>query len=140
MLSGPENPIRKNDPPVDPADEELLQKIAVMVVRRGLAVPAVFFLESTKPLSFLGSQALVFLEPFVKSFLNIASYDRFVSMMEDRKNIEKLITRIEDLDEEARVEEKRRGKAEKEARRIAAAAGVPREPLGRRVWNWFRGK
>jgi hypothetical protein len=49
-------------------DEALITAIASRVVRMGLAVPAVFFLESSKPLSFIGSQALVFLEPFVKAF------------------------------------------------------------------------
>ncbi len=56
-------------------DEALIAAVAGRVVRMGLAVPAVFFLESTKPLSFVGSQALVFFEPFVKAFLNLASYD-----------------------------------------------------------------
>ena len=68
-----------------------------------------------KPLSFVGSQALVFLEPFVKAFLNLASYDRFTALMEDRKNVERLIRKIEELeDERARKE-----REEKAARRAA---------------------
>ncbi len=106
----------------------------------GLAAPAIFFLESSKPLSFIGSQALVFLEPFVKSILNVASYDRFVALLEDRRNIEKLIVRIEDLDEQFRLEEKERQKKEKEAARIAAAGGVRPDPLGRRILRWFLGR
>lgn len=106
-------------------DEALLTAVAGRVVRMGMAVPAVFFLESTKPLSFVGSQALVFLEPFVKAFLNLASYDRFTTLMEDRKNVERLIRKIEELeDERARKE-----KDEKAARRAAKGKGKRR---------WFR--
>jgi hypothetical protein len=97
-------------------DRRLIDAVAARVVRMGLAVPAIFFLESTKPLSYVGSQALVFLEPFVKSVLTVASYDRFVALLEDRSNVEKLLRRIEDLDEEARArekEEKKRAKDEK---------------------------
>ncbi|MFB3909149.1 MAG: hypothetical protein ACE15D_12180 [Candidatus Eisenbacteria bacterium] len=97
-------------------DEKLLTAVATKIVRMGLAVPAVFFLESSKPLSFVGSQALVFFEPFVKAFLNVASYDRFTALMEDRKNVERLIRRVEELEEErarAEREEKARKRAEK---------------------------
>ncbi len=97
-------------------DQRLIDAVAGRVVRMGLAVPAIFFLESTKPLSYIGSQVLVFLEPFVKSVLTVSSYDRFVTLLEDRANVEKLLRRIEDLDEAARErekEEKKRAKAER---------------------------
>jgi len=58
----------------DMTNEELLDAVAKRVVGMRLAVPAVFFLESTKPLSFLGSQLLIFLQPFVQAFLKIKSY------------------------------------------------------------------
>ncbi len=108
------------------ADEALLQGIAARIVRMGLAVPAVFFLESSKPLSFIGSQALVFLEPFVKAFLNLKSYDRFTALMEDRQSIERLIQKIE-LSEEERAKAEREGKA---ARRAAKG-----EKGGRWFWR-----
>jgi ABC-type Zn2+ transport system substrate-binding protein/surface adhesin len=116
----------------------------------GLAVPAIFFLESTKPLSYIGSQVLVFLEPFVKSVLTLASYDRFVALVEDRANVEKLLRRIEEMDEEARErekEEKKRAKAEnRQAQEVRAAnqaarraAGLPGElPRWRRILGRVR--
>jgi hypothetical protein len=107
-------------------DEALLTAIASRVVRMGMAVPAVFFLESSKPLSFIGSQALVFLEPFVKAFLNLKSYDRFTALMEERENVERLIQKVEQLEEErARAE-----RAEKVARRAAKG-----EKGGRWFWR-----
>jgi hypothetical protein len=106
-------------------DEALIAAVAGRVVRMGLAIPAIFFLESTKPLSFVGSQALVFFEPFVKAFLNLASYDRFTALMEDRKNVERLIRKVEELEDE-RARQEREAKA---ARRAAKGKGHRR---------WFR--
>lgn len=106
-------------------DQEILDAVAGRVVRMQLAVPAVFFLESTKPLSFLGSQLLVFLQPFVQAFLSTQAYERFAHLMEDRENVEALIRRVEELDEDARAKEKARKaeakkrKAEEKARKRA---------------------
>jgi len=97
-------------------DDALLDAIAGRIAKMGLGVPAIFFLESSKPLSFLGSQFLVFIEPFVKTFVDIKNYDRFCLMMEDRNNVEKLIQRVEDLEEKIK-EEKRLQKKEKKAER-----------------------
>ncbi len=125
-------------PPGDAAgeDEELLRKIAEKVVRMGLAIPAVFFLESSKPLSFIGSQALVFFEPFVKAFLNLRSYDRFATLMEERKNVERLIRLIETIEDDrakAEGDAKKAARAAKEAEREARGEKGERE----RRW-WFR--
>ena len=94
----------------------LLDAVATRIARMGLGVPAIFFLESSKPLSFLGSQFLVFIEPFVKTFIDIKNYDKFCLMMEDRSNVEKLILKVEELEEKAK-EEKRQQKKEKKAER-----------------------
>lgn len=117
-------------------DEELLRKVAGKAVRMGLAVPAVFFLESSKPLSFIGSQALVFFEPFVKAFLNLSSYDRFSALMEDRKNVERLIRLIEQLEDERATKERDTKKAAREARAAERAARGEKGERERR-W-WFR--
>lgn len=116
MIDGSAVPPPPGPTPEEEEDRKLIDAVAGRVVRMGLAVPAIFFLESTKPLSYVGSQVLVFLEPFVKSVLTVVSYDRFVALLEDRRNIETLLRRIEDLDEEARErekEEKKRAQAEK---------------------------
>ncbi len=105
-------------------DRELIEKVAAAIVARGMTTPAIFLLESSKPLSFLGSQALHFLEPFVRSLLDAPSYTRFAKALEDRENVERLLVRIEALDEEAR----RGTRAASAAARAAKAAGrVARE-------------
>ena len=93
-------------------DEELLDQVASYVVRRGLGTPAVFFLESSKPMSFVGSQALVFFEPFIRVFLSTERYQRFASLMEHRSNFEYLIQRIE-------AAENAQSQKEREAKRAA---------------------
>ncbi len=112
-------------------DERLLDSVAARVVRMRLAVPAIFFLESTKPLSFVGSQALVFFQPFVETFLTVRGYERFAELLEDRANLERLIRRIEALDEEERLEARDRRAEERRARRAKQASGE-RQAGGRR--------
>jgi len=77
------------------SDEEILDRVAGRIVSMRMAVPAILFLESSKPLSFVGSQFLVFMEPFVKTFFTATLYDRFAELMEDRDQYELLIRKIE---------------------------------------------
>jgi len=105
-----------------PEDEALIESVAIRVVKMGMATPAVFFLESVKPLSFLGSQALIFFEPLVRSIFHLAQYERFARLMESRDSVERLLERIEALDEEARVRERAAREAARAARRTARAA------------------
>jgi hypothetical protein len=75
--------------------QDLIEKVAEKVVSWRLTVPAIVFLESTKPLSFVASQALVFFDPIVRSLFSWKDYERFYTMLEDRANIELLIREIE---------------------------------------------
>ncbi len=52
-------------------------------------------LESMTPLSYLGSQALVFFYPFVTAFLNSEDYKEFQQMLEYRESIQYMIQVIE---------------------------------------------
>jgi hypothetical protein len=80
-------------------DEALLDRIAAAVVRFGMTVPAVFLLESSKPLSFVGSQFLHFLSPIVHTVLDARELDRLAVMLERRDTVEALILRIESMEE-----------------------------------------
>ena len=92
------------DPGLAERMEALIQRIAAEAVRRRLATVAVLALESGKPLSFLGSQALVFLEPLVRTFLDPPDDELFVKLLEDRSRVERLVEVLEDL-EDARLEQ-----------------------------------
>jgi hypothetical protein len=78
-----------------------------------MTVPAIFFLESSKPLAFLGSQLLIFFEPFIQTLFNIRQYQRFAILMEHHENWERLIRKMEDLEAEYTEKEKK----EKEERK-----------------------
>lgn len=100
--------------------KELLAKIADQIVKRKMTTPAILFFESVKPLSFVGSQALVFLQPIIQAFLNRREYDEIVLMMEERENVEKLLLEIEN--QEAQWQQ--REKAERdEAKKLRSAEG-----------------
>jgi hypothetical protein len=107
-------------------DETLIAKVAERVVQMRMTVPAIFFLESSKPLAFVGSQLLIFLEPFVQALFNFAQYQRFALLMEDRDNWEALVRKIEDLEAEYTAKEKQERKARKEAKRLAKKARLKR--------------
>jgi len=98
-------------------DYDLLLGLAEKVVKRGLSVPAIFFLESTKPLSYIGSQAMVFFGPFVRILFESPNYYRYSEMLEDRANVELLLQMIEQLEGERSREEKQARAARKAERR-----------------------
>ena len=85
-----------------PQDEqrELLEKIAMQVVKRRLTAPAILFLEMCKPLNFLGSQVLIALNPFVQAVFNTTEYQKFALIIEKDANVELLIRLMEELDGE----------------------------------------
>ncbi len=91
---------------ITPRQEEILTKIAQKVVLWKMSVPAVLFLESVKPLNYIGSQMMAFFEPFVQTLFSWKDYDEFRKMMEERGTIERLLRRIEELDSEAQAKEK----------------------------------
>jgi hypothetical protein len=73
----------------------LIEKLAQEIVDRRLGVPAIMFLETVKPLSFLGSQALIFVEPIIQSIFSFKSYREITLMLENRENVELLMQEIE---------------------------------------------
>lgn len=81
--------------PFSPEDEALLDRLARSTVRVGMAVPAIFFLESVKPLNFIGSQVLVFFGPLVTAFFSADGYMRLAALLERRDSLEALILKIE---------------------------------------------
>lgn len=83
------------------SEEELalLEKVAGFVVRKGMATPAVLFLESMRPLNFVGSQVMVFLQPIVASFFSTQEYEQLANVLERRESIGLLIGRIEERQE-----------------------------------------
>ena len=97
--------------------QELMEKVAQRVVDLRVSTMAVFLLESTKPLSFLGSQLLVFFNPIIQPVFNFRDYETVTEMIENRDNIEYLIQRIEQLQDEQIQREKELKREKKERKR-----------------------
>ena len=74
---------------------KIISDLAKDIVQRGLSVPAIFFLESSKYVSFIGSQFLVFLGPIATCFINNKKFYNLTSILEKKSNIEFLISEIE---------------------------------------------
>lgn len=96
----------KDKEELTPHQEEILTKIAQKVVYWKMSVPAILFLESVKPLNYVGSQMMAFFEPFVQAIVSWKDYDEVRNMMEERETVERLLQRIEQLDSEVQEKEK----------------------------------
>jgi len=81
-------------------EEEMIEAIANRVVDSGMGMIGIVFLESLKPISFLGASMLVFAKPLVDTFFRVNNYDRFIDLVENRANLESLVVRIEQLQNE----------------------------------------
>lgn len=73
-----------------------MNDLARRIVDRGLAVPAIFLLESAKPLTTLAHQFLIFMGPFV-SMLGLygSEYETWLHVTEERERLEGLICDLE---------------------------------------------
>ncbi|MBN2335685.1 hypothetical protein JXL21_09000 [Candidatus Bathyarchaeota archaeon] len=108
------------DEEVTPEEEEKVIEWAAQEFHKyGLDAAAILFLESGKPLAFIGSQiGSMFVMPFLP-FLGDSAYingDKFFKVFQNRANLEKLIKRLENLSEKGLVNEEKgeRGEGEKE--------------------------
>jgi hypothetical protein len=124
-LGGQELP--PDEKALTPEEQDLLNRLATKIVQKQMTVPAIMFLESVKPLNWIGSQVMVFLDPFVSAIVGDKSsilfsykdYNLLRQMMERRENTERLLQKIEELDAiqyEKERAEKRRQKAEQKAK------------------------
>jgi len=100
------------------AQTELVEKLCQEVVRRGLALPALVFLEMSRPLNRLSAQALHFLAPMLEMFKGTppaqsppvldtspaakpsAAHELLAQFLERSDSVEYLCCRIEMLEKE----------------------------------------
>ena len=106
----------EEDAAFDTGELELMEKVAGKVVQWGMGVPAILFLESSKPFNFLASQVLHFFNPFVSVFLDTHQFGKFANILERRESIEEILKIIERKEVEMKREDQeseRRKKSEK---------------------------
>ena len=78
-------------------EKNTLTEFAEKIVNKKVSVLAIFLLESTKYISFIAGQTLIFLGPILTLFVNDKKYYDFINLLEKRENVEFLISKIEDL-------------------------------------------
>lgn len=92
--------------------EYLVERLAQWIVSHRLETPAIMFIESMKPLSFIGSQMwLMYGVPMLGIVVDEHMSSEFGLLFENRENVEALIRKIEILAREA--DKKRKEKEEK---------------------------
>ena len=92
-----------------PEEERLLKRMIDEVVSRGMAQPALLFLESLRPLNGVGAQAMHFLHPFASVIVEPRAYERIAAFLERRGSIEWICRAIEDADAARDAGNSRRG-------------------------------
>ena len=80
-------------------EKEFIRNIASRIHQSGFITPAVFFLELTKPLSLIGSHAMIFFGPIINAFINTEGYYKAAEIFEKSENVELLIQEIEKVEE-----------------------------------------
>ena len=85
---------------VDERTDKTINSICGEIIRRDMVVPTLMMLEMSRPLNFLGSQALHFFQPFGTVLIDPGAWDAFAVFLEQRGSVEYLIQRLEDLDAE----------------------------------------
>ncbi len=94
--------------PLPPEERDrLLDRVAAQVTRRGLAAPAVLFLELNRPLGFLAGQATHLLAPFLAGLIGIENVRQLASLLEEPANFDRLLDRIEQHENERNSAEHR---------------------------------
>ena len=84
-------------PPIDITHEQqqAVARLVRIIQKFGLTTPAILFLESMRPLSFVGSQFMHVMSPAVATLLPVAEWDHLARLLEDRRGLEYIIAKIE---------------------------------------------
>jgi len=84
---------------VSPEQAAAVDRLARMIVRFGLTVPAVLTLESLRPLSYVGSQFMYILSPSITGLFTLPEWDAIAGLLEDRRGLDYLLDAIESASE-----------------------------------------
>lgn len=89
--------------PAEPteAQRRVVDRVCVEIVRRRLTTPALIFLETCRPLNYVGAQAMHFLQPIATVILDREGYGCFSTFLEQRGSVDYLRDRIENLETQA---------------------------------------
>lgn len=82
--------------------EQMIDRLVNWILVKGLSAPAVLFLEASKPLSFIGSQVLLLLQPMLGYIgPTLGWFDdshvvaEYAELLEDPANIDRILVCLE---------------------------------------------
>ncbi len=81
--------------------DQLIDSLARRAHNSGLTTVVIALLETHKPLSFIASQTFLVFQPLLTVFLGDISVEDYVLLLADRKNLERVICRLEELQDES---------------------------------------
>lgn len=90
-----ENAFKITDEPLSEEEGTWLDSISQALLKRGLKMPAILFLETTKPLHFLAGQAVRFLDPVFSTVVPQSKLKRLTEVLEKRNAVERMISFLE---------------------------------------------
>jgi hypothetical protein len=76
--------------------EQLLEHLSQQIGRWRLTLPAIVFLQVTRPLSFVASQALLLCQPLISAFYDAPQIAGYADLLADRANVDRLVARLEE--------------------------------------------
>jgi hypothetical protein len=88
--------------PAAPNEQQraLVERLCAEIVRRQLAVPAVFLLEMSRPLNQVSAQLLHFFAPIAAVAVNADDYQQLAQFLERRGSVEFILQRLEAVEAE----------------------------------------
>jgi hypothetical protein len=88
--------------PAEPTDAQrpVIDAVCREIVRRDLTTPALMFLEMSRPLNYVSSQLMQFLQPIVAVVVETRQYVLFAEFLERRGSIEYLTRRLDAMEQE----------------------------------------
>lgn len=95
-------------------DRKLLIKLADKIVRLRMTMPAILFLESVRPMNYVGSQVMVFFTPLIRVFFELPEWDQLRQILERRQSVAHFLDLLDDYESKYLTEEQKR-KAERKA-------------------------
>jgi hypothetical protein len=75
--------------------DELIHRLTNEVQSRGLAAPAILFLEFYRPLSYLGGQCMFLAQPLLDCFVDGAFVGQLADLLDDGDAVERLLRCLE---------------------------------------------
>jgi hypothetical protein len=119
-------------------EEELILKTAKKIHARGIDTAAIIFLESTKPLAYVGGEmSRLFISPFLPALgepYGITG-EKLINVFEKRENIEKLIQLLEEMTKEDEKRKKKDRESSKNNRE--GSKNKKRKPEKRKGWRKY---